>query len=119
MSDDTPTSPHSSVNKDMTVSDYRLQEVELALKRLSKEFGRFMERSAEKEMEHRLATERCNSHGIQITNLTQEKDNQIRLLHKRVDGVRAPAINRGTFWTAIAALISGIGSLLTSIFHKG
>ncbi len=119
MSDDTPTSPHSSVNKDMTVSDYRLQEVEMALKRLSKQFGSYMEKAAEKEMEHRLLAERCNSHGTQIANLRAEKDEEVRVLHKRIAGVRAPAINRGTFWTAITALASGIGALLTSIFHKG
>lgn len=125
MSDDeTPSRQHPAMSKDMTVSDYRLQEVERAVRALSRQVKDFMDTAHDKESAHIVAIERCSAHGTKIDSLDKSTEERLRIIHKRIDGIRITGggpTKRETisFWTALAALGSGLGAWLTQYFHKG
>jgi hypothetical protein len=122
MSDEeTPPNQHPAVksNHEMTITDFRLQAVEIALRDHTKEFKRFLDRAHEQDTARIIANERCISHGKTLEDLREEKDKEVFDLNKRISHLGPKVSNNRTLWTAIAALGSGIGAWLTAYFHKG
>lgn len=115
---ETPSRQRAPSNE-MTVSDYRLQEMEHAMRDLTRQFRSFLDRQRDQESATAIAVERCSSHGGRITELEKSTEERIRVLHKRIDQTRSGRPSRLTASAAWTALAAGLGSLINALLHKG
>lgn len=108
MSDpDTPSNQHPAVrpNHDMTVTDYRLQTLETAVRDHTKAFNRWMDKAKADETSTALAIERCSTHGKRLDKVEELLESKSR------DPV--------TFWTAITGAAAAAGAWATHFWSKG
>ncbi len=118
---ETPTNQHPAVrsNHDMTVTDYRLQAMEDSVRILTKEFKRFTDRSYEQDSATKVAIERCSGHGVKIDNLEKSTEDRLRVIHRRVDGIKTGGKRESvSFWTAVGAALSSAAAWVATYLHK-
>ena len=119
---DTPTHLRRQTSGSRDIVEYRLDDMDLKFDRLirnqekfQQEVREYMQRQQEQESDHKIAIERCSTHGAAIRTLREE---ELPAVHKRIDDLQQPKGSPVAFWTAVGAMIAGIGSMLTQWFGK-
>ncbi len=122
MSNDTPPNKHYVHKDGESLMEYRIGvlETETAkiVQRMDKWFDRWEQKYRDDESNYKVAVANCAQHGAEAKEIRKDADEKIRVLHKRIDGIKDGKHNKLSLWTAIAALGSGLGAWLTSYFHK-
>ncbi len=117
---ETPTHLRRQTSGSRDIVEYRLDDMDLKFDRLirnqekfQQEVRDYMQRQQEQESDHKIAIERCSTHGEAIKTI---RDDDIPTIHKRIDGMQGEKSSPVAFWTAVGAMIAGIGSCLVQWF---
>jgi len=104
-SDETPAHQMPARSITLEVLAERLSNFQDDFREHRRDWKKFVAHQQEQESDHAIAVERCSTHGTRLD-----------AVEKKIAEQPVVGSDKLTFWTALAALGSGIGAWLTSFF---
>ncbi len=140
MSSETPSNQFHTPRPDESTDQYRITMQEIKTDKLARDwdkrfdkmcdkvehwFDRWETKYTEDGKAHAVAVATCAIHGDRavkneqdIKELKVEKDLELVAVHRRINKVAAAQGTNKTLWAAVIAFLTGVGTLLHSIFSK-